>query len=731
MRWLFVLLIPFSLLGQEQLNDSLRPRYIAQAKKVSIIRDNWGVPHIYGKTDADAVFGLLYAQCEENFPRIERNYLEMLGRLSEVEGMPYVFPDLRMRLIYDSSEAKADYRKTAPWLKKLLVAFADGINYYLATHPEVKPRVLHHFEPWFPLMFTDGSISATQDGGLTLQDIQNLYGREGLNSIGVKLGRPGFADEEPAGSNGFAVGPSRTQSKHAILYINPHVTFYFRSEVHMVSEEGLNVYGAVTWGQFFVYQGFNQHCGWMHTSSYADVADLYIEKTVKKGKEVYYQYDHSWLKAKNKKIIIAFKSAQALQQQSFTTYSTLHGPVMGSRDGSWLSLKQNNRSLKALIQSWLRTKASGFKAFREVMQLRSNNSNNTVFADDKGNIAYWHGNFMPKRDQRYNWTLPVDGSVSATGWKGIHPLQEMIHLYNPSSGWIQNCNSTPFTAAGLSSPKKENYPNYMAPDGQNPRALTASRLLSQANHLTMDQMIEDIGYNHYLSAFDVLLPPLLQSFQQLKAGEPLQVELSAPIALIANWDKISSSESIATTLGVEWAYKLAEKIPPPATSEQASDLMGQLRAMASLSSLEKLKSLQDCLHDLEKRFGSWKVAWGEVNRYQRSGGDTISFEDSAASLAVGLASAAWGSIPSFVSKRFVHTSRRYGLSGNSFVACVEFGKTVHARSVITGGQFFEKNSKHFSDQAEMYINGKFKEVWFYKEDVLKHAEKKYYPGEGL
>jgi len=401
---------------------------------------------------------------------------------------------------------------------------------------------------------------------------------------------------------------------------------------------------------------------------------------------------------------------------------------MGSRDGKWLSLRENNRSLDALMQSWLRTKAKGFEDFKKIMNLRSNNSNNTVFADDKGNIAYWHGNFMPKRNPRYDYSLPVDGSISATDWKGLHALDEIVHLYNPSSGWIENCNSTPFTAAGPASPKAKDYPASMAPDGQNYRALTAIRLLSSAQNLTPDDVISKIGYSHYLSAFDELLPPLFKAYDELPSNDSLRTRLSEAIGIIKAWDKNSSTTSVASTLAIEWAYRMAQKASPVKNPYNVSDMKGQLASMISNTSpAQKLLLLSQTLDDLQSRFSTWKIAWGEVNRYQRT--TDGNFDDRKYSFPVGLAAGTWGSIPSFATRRFETTNKRFGLSGNSFIACVEFGKKVKAKSVITGGQSFDPMSPHFTDQAQRYIDGNFKDVLFYKEDVLKHVEKQYHPGE--
>ena len=722
----FLLLIPSFGFSQPFTQQEIS-RFNTEAKHVNIIRDNWGVPHIYGTTDADAVFGLLYAQCEENFQKVEENNLEMLGRLAEVYGKEKLYDDLQMRLIYDSAAAIADYKKSPGWFKKLLDAATDGVNFFLYKHPEVKPAVLHRFEPWFALMRTNGSISATQTGGITQQDMRNLYK---IDDAAISLDGSRFRESyepetsnqsagtpwerpEEVGSNGFAVAPSKTKSKNAIIYINPHVTFYFRTEAQMSSDEGLNAYGGVTWGTFFIFQGFNEHCGWMHTSSSADVADAYTEKVEKRNGALVYLYNEKWLPVKTRQLTIRYKEAGTLKQQTLTVYATGHGPVMGSRDGAWLSLKENNRSLTALMQSWLRTKAKGFEDFKKVMDMRSNSSDNTVFTDDKGNIAYWHGNFIPRRDPKFDWTEPVDGTTSATEWKGLHSLDEMVHVYNPPSGWIQNCNSTPFTVSGASSPKKENYPGYMAPDAENYRAINAEHLLNEAKDVTIDEMIKHVGYSHYLSAFEVLLPPLFSAYDGLAASDSLRTALREPISVLREWDRNSSVSSAATTLAIEWASRAGRSTPAG----------------------EELTTLLETVNDLQKRFGSWKIPWGDVNRYQRvAPGEE--FSDNKPSIPSGLASSAFGSLPSFVARRYGGTNKRYGYNGNSFIACVEFvrkdsvgGKKVKAKSIITGGQSFDPSSKHFTDQAQMYLDGDFKDVLFYKEDVMKHMERQYHPGE--
>jgi acyl-homoserine lactone acylase PvdQ len=726
MKLILLLLFPLSLVAQNFTQEEIT-RWQQQAKQVTIIRDKWGIPHIYGKTDADCVFGLLYAQCEDDFKRVENNYIDILGRSAEINGEKSLYNDLYTRLLIDSAGALMDYKRSPDWLKKLLEAYADGINYFLYKNPTVKPALLKRFEPWFQLMWTDGSIAAIQSGGLTIEELKKFYTSDSTSTVLTKR----IEEEEAAGSNGFALAPSRTASGNAILYINPHVTFYFRPEVHVISEEGLNAYGAVTWGQLFVYQGFNEHCGWMHTSGYSDVADLYAEQITKKGRKVFYEYNKMQLPVKQRAVTLSYKEGDSIKTKTINTWYTHHGPIMGSRNDQWVSVKAINRSLKALIQSWQRTKANGFEAFKKNMELLSNSSNNTVFADDKGNIAYWHGNLIPRRDTTFDWSQPVDGSKATTAWKGFHLLDQTIHLYNPASGFIQNCNSTPFTAAGSSSPKKEQYPAYMATEPENFRGITAARLLEKAKKFTIDSMIAT-GYNTTLSAFAELIPALITRYEtDLSKSDSIYIKLAEPVSILKKWDLRAGANSIATTLAIEWIQKLLPLINLVRVNGKEVDLVTRVHEYASNASAAELAgTLLSVVNELTGKYGTWKTSWGTINRYQRLTGKLQeTYDDNKPSLPVGMAASTWGCLPSYVSRYNNGSQKRYGYNGNSFICAVEFGKKVKAKSLLAGGESGNPASKHFNDQAEMYTKGIFKDVLFYKEDVLKYAEKKYHPGE--
>lgn len=713
------------LVHAQQFDTKEISRWQKQASQVTIYRDHYGVPHVYGRTDADAVFGLMYAQCEDDFQRVEMNYIEKLGRQAELQGEKMLYEDLLNRLVIDQQAAKADYARAPLYLKKLCIAFADGINFYLQQNPQVKPAMLTRFEPWFPLMWTDGSIGAINTAGISIADIQHFYGKKESQA---SLANP-FQEKELTGSNGFAFAPAITKNGHAILYINPHVTFYFRPEVHMVSEEGLNAYGAVTWGQFFIYQGFNEHCGWMHTSSGVDAADSYAEQVQHNGKSITYLYNGTQKKLGEKELRLQYKVDDKLQTKTIHSFYTHHGPVLAAAQDKWLSLRADNRLLNGLIQCWQRTKAKGLDDFNKSLDLEGNISNNTVYADAQGNIAYWHGNRIPKRDTSFDFSKPVDGSITATEWKGYHPIHETVHILNPANGWLQNCNSTPFTVAGINSPHKENYPKYMAPDGENFRGINAVRVLAEGNAYTLDKVIA-AGYDRRLAVFEVLVPALVKAFTQAAPQDSLV--LRDAVQLLSLWDFRSGENSEATTLAIEWAQLLMPQIintPLPAGTEK--DDVNLVRTFASTATPAQLmEPLNTAMQIIEKRYGNWKMAWGKVNRFQRiSPAIENKFSDAEPSFPVGFTSSAWGQLPSYSSRLYPDTKLRYGYNGNSFVCAVEFGPKVKAKSLLAGGNSGDPASPHFFDQAKMYATGQFKDVLFYKEDVEKNVERKYKPGD--
>src|SRR5947209_1341020 len=306
-------------------NSADAARWEREARNVTIVRDDWGIAHVFGKTDADTVFGTVYAQAEDDFNRVEMNYINAMGRLSEAAGESRIYQDLRMKLFINPMELKTQYAASSAWLQKLMNAFADGLNYYLEKHPEVKPRVIRRFEPWMALSFTEGSIGGDIER-VNLKELEAFYGGGPVNQA---RSEDEDGDAEPSGSNGIAIAPSNTVDHHPLLLINPHTSFFFRSELQMVSDEGLGAYGAATWGQFFIYQGFNEHVGWMHTSSGVDAVDEYLETIVQKGDQYYYKYGSEERPVLKQFITVPYKTASGgMGSKVFAVYRTHHGPIV-------------------------------------------------------------------------------------------------------------------------------------------------------------------------------------------------------------------------------------------------------------------------------------------------------------------------------------------------------------------------------------------------------------------
>jgi acyl-homoserine-lactone acylase len=678
-------------------------RWLMQAAHVRITRDDWGVAHVVGRTDANAVFGMIYAQAEDDFNRIERNYLVSLGRLAEAEGESAIWQDLRQRLFIDPEVLKSDLYASCPaWLRKLMEAWADGLNYYLATHPEVHPLVITRFEPWMALSFSEGSIGGDIER-VSLTQLRAFYDNSAVTTTDAEHE---LLFSEPTGSNGIAIAPSHTQDGNALLLINPHTSFYFRSEQHVTSREGLGVYGAATWGQFFIYQGFNANVGWMHTSAPVDNVDEFAE-TIVTGADgsLSYRYGDDLRPVTTKTIRLSYRTADGGRaQRSFTTFATHHGPIVREASGRWIAFALMNKPVEALQQSFLRTKARDYADYIEVAGLKANSSNNTLFADSKGNTAFLLPQFMPIRDDRFDYRQPVDGSDPATDWQGLHSLESMPQVVNPQNGWVFNTNNWPWTAAGADSPNAADFPRYFNTGAENERGRHVIQLMTARNDFTL-QTLRDAAFDSYLGAFAELVPQLVAAWDRLPEGDPQKVKLAGPIGLLRGWDYRWGADSTATSLAVFWGAG------PRATDEQ------------------RLASLEAAAEQLTEDFGSWQVPWGEINRFQRNDGAIVqTFDDAKPSTPVPFTSGTWGSLASFPGARRPGTRRFYATSGNTFVATVEFGPRLRAWAVREGGNSGHPDSPHFKDQAERYASGNLRPVYFYPDDLKGHVERSYKPG---
>jgi acyl-homoserine-lactone acylase len=672
---------------------------------------------------------MIYAQAEDDFYRVEGNYLDSLGRRAEAEGESKVWQDLRQKLFIDPVELKRLYAKSPAWLKDLMNAWADGLNYYLATHPNVKPRVITRFEPWMALSFTEGSIGGDIES-ISVDRLAAFYGDRSLTAEATMS--PDGVMKEPSGSNGIAIAPSNTKNGNALLLINPHTTFFFRHEQQATSDEGLNVYGALTWGQFFVYQGFNDRIGWMHTSSGVDVIDEFAETIVNRNGRKFYRFGKELRPVKTSSIVVPYTTTNGVAKKTVTVYRTHHGPIVRSAEGKWISVALMNKPVEALQQSYLRTKARNFEDFKKAVAFQANSSNNTIYADADGNIAYFHPQYVPRRSDQFDWRKPVDGSDPRTEYRGLHTLDELPFVKNPANGWIQNTNNWPYSAAGPNnSPKRDAYPKYMDTAGENVRGLHAMRVLTARRDFTLDRL-RDAAYDTYLPAFAEMVPALVRAYDALPKDDGMREKLSGPIKELRSWDFRWGADSVETSLAVYYGQGLNRRMAELKVNASVyDDDVPYLAAVNKMPPAELIGALDAAVERLKADFGTWRTKWGEINRFQRLTGEMQQpFNDSRPSIPVGFPSGNWGSLASFGARTYPGTKRMYGTSGNSFVAVIEFTKNgPRARAVTAGGDSGDPSSPHFNDQAGRYANGDLREVYLTPQQLAGHVERTYHPGQ--
>ncbi len=713
-------------------------RWRQEARAVMITRDRYGIAHIHGHSDADAVFGMVYAQAEDDFHRIEKNYLINLGRTAEVQGAPKIYNDLLVRLFVRPSVLKAKYAASPLWLRRLMAAWADGLNYYLYTHPQTHPELLTHFRPWMALAFTEGSIGGDMFE-VNLGRLRAFYSAESAQGrlprhLAERDPHPAAGEAqpwylaEPGGSNGIAISGKIALDHHALLYINPHVSFYFRSELQMSSDQGLDAYGAATWGQFFIYQGFNRSCGWMHTSSGVQNLDRFLETVARRGSGYVYRYGARELPVRARRLAIPYLTRSGMAQRVFTVFYTQHGPIIAQIGTHWESVHLMQRPMRALMQDWGRMKARDYAAFRRVMQLHTNSSNNTIFADAEGNIAYWHADWIPKRSNQFDWFKPVDGSNPATAYHGLLSLAETPHLLNPPNGWLYNSNNWPWSAAGRYSPKRQDFPRYVDRGREeSPRGYHALRLLTGSQNWTMARLLA-AGFDSYLPAFARLIPRLLRAYDALPAASARRRRLAGPATVLRGWNDRWGMDSVATSLAIFWGTDAYRRLGAAA---DAAHMSVEDYTARRASDAQLLRSLADAVQKLRADFGTWQTPWGNINRYQRLD-DSINhphFSDARPSLPVPFTSSIWGSLAAYGSHPFPNTKKWYADFGNSFIAVVEFGPRVKAWAVSTGGESGHPGSPHFFDQAARYVTGNLRPVYFYRDQLAGNVERRYHPGQ--
>src|SRR5262245_16942938 len=704
------------------------------AGSVTIYRDSWGVPHVYGPTDMSVIFGFVYAQAEDNFWQIEDSYIQALGRASEVYGEQSLNADLTNRALEIVRISQAEYPKLSRQTKEICQATVDGLNYFLDKTPQVKPRLITKFEPWHLLAlwrFAQYQLFIYRSAGIRDAEIRTAVQEVKANGMTSSLPTPSDtaindkAEEAwsagQVGSNTWAITPSKSASDHAMLFINPHQPFFGPGqwiEGHVHSESGWNMAGATFPGSPFPSLGHNDNLGWSHTVNVPDIVDVWVEKFDDPKNPLNYKYGNGYRTATEWADTVKVKTDKGVETRSFKFRKTHHGPVVAVRDGAPLTVRMAKfESYGVIEQRYLMSKARNFKEFHQAMARLDIPMFNTMYADREGAIWYLYNGAVPKRDQKYDWLKPVDGSDPGAEWQGYHTIDELPQIFNPPSGWAQNCNATPFLATdeGKGNPEASKFPKYMIGENDNARSRISRRLLGEKAKFSFDDLAKAAFDTRVIEA-ETQIPPLVAEWEKLKNQDAARAEKTAEaVAALKAWNGVSSIDSVPMTVFTLWLYTSG---------------LPRAQAMTRDNPYPKIAVLEYVLGDIAKSWGTWKVAWGEINRIQRvhTSGNQEPFSDDKPSLPVaGGPGDPIGIVFNFYSPVARGQKRRYGIAGHSFISVVEFGPKPHAMSLLQFGQSADPQSKHYFDQADLYSKQRFTPAWFTLDEIKANLERAYNP----
>ncbi len=674
-----------------------------------ILRDTWGVPHIFGVTDADASYGLAYANAEDDFLTIQQTLAAARGSLASIYGFNAAPNDYMVHLLRIWDDVNAKYRSDlSPETRAILDAYAAGINQYAALHPD---EVLS--EDLFPVQGKDIAAGSVHKSPLFFgldSDLAELFQEERQKEISPRSEALISDVDISMGSNTFSIGPSRTSDGSTFLAVNAHqpwegaVTWY---EAHIHSEEGLDVVGGIFPGSPLILHGHNRNLGWAFTVNRPDLVDTYVLK-INPDNPDQYLFDGEWLDLEVRQASIKVK---ILGNLSLTVkqdvFWSVYGPVVRQDHGTYAIRYAGMGLVDIWEQIYGLNKASNFEEWQSAMRQGGFASFNTGYADREGNIYYLYNADIPIRVEGYDWSLYLPGDTSETLWTEYLPFEDLPQVLNPAAGFIQNANSSPFqTTLDPDNPNPENYsPTMGVETHMTNRALRALELFGSDESITFEEFILYKYDMKYATNSDI--PKMVQMI--LDSPAPEDANLRNGMEILRNWDYEADPESTGATIAILTLYDLAST----SQSFSGSRLVG-----GEFTSEEVLQSYQSTVESMLEHFGRVDVPWGEVNRLIR--GD------------VDLGLGGGPDLLHAIGSRILEDGRLKGFVGDSYVLLVRWDADGQVQSYSIhqyGSATIDENSPHYADQSPLFAKHQLKPVWFDETDIRANLEREYRPGE--
>lgn len=718
------------------------------ARSVTIVRDEWGIPTVYGPSDAAVAFGVAWAQAEDSYWQVEEDLIHALGRASHYYGEAYLAADLVMAALEVERLSREEYEREPPERRAIWDAYAAGLNYYLRMTPGARPRVIPLFEPWMPFALLRAPDVDRLIDGVSLRGIvaavQEVRG--GVAS-GLDLPRPGPATVggATAGSMAWAVSGERTADGHPLLVQAVHAPFSGAGqpyEVHVHSDDGWHVRGVTVPGLPVPRSGHNDHVAWALTDTDADHADVYEVAFDHPSDPGAYRHGDEWRNVVTWDDTISVNGPAGVEARVFRFRRTHHGPIIGHAAASGAADVQAGERRVALAvciarmeeggalqQLYDMGRAADLDGFRQALDRRALARWNTMYADEAGNIHFVHGSAVPRRDEDFDWSRAVPGNTPATDWQGWHELNDLPQLLNPGGGWLQHTGGSPFQAAADGHNQEPgSFPRYMTAHrdgagegaGESPgggagegageaRHRSARRLLGTATAWSADSA-EAAAFDTYVAGAEDAFQDLVREWEEVGGTHPERaMRVDAALDTLRGWDLRADTGSHAMTLFVMWQERLRSGL-----------FDGAQRSF---------RALEDAAGALRAEWDTVHVPWGHVNRLQRAGpGATGSFDDAEPSLPVA-GGPAWAGTLFSVEGPPGLAVRRYGVRGNAWVSVVVTGPDMRSRAVAALGQSADPGSPHGFDQAPLYVSGRLRPAWFGRAEVEAGARRRYRPGD--